>query len=188
MRSARARRQAATATRRASTTCRAPSGASFIQQRRLERLKLDGILVRQHDVLQGAQAVPEGILRRPGLAHLGPRPARLRAVLAAGFGTRIGHGNGRAKRGADHPTWRDSLAGGGARWEVDARAPGRARGNASLADHRNIVHLCCRAPAFAAADHAGPSTLRVAHTWVTATRSRATPMPPGSRSARRAPT
>ena len=72
----------------------------LIQQRRLERLKLDGILVRQHDVLQGAHAVLQRILRRPGLALLGLRPARLRAVLTARLGAGIGYGNGRAQRGA----------------------------------------------------------------------------------------
>ena len=41
-----------------------PDRCELIHQRRLERLKLDGILVRQHDVLQGAHAVPQRILRR----------------------------------------------------------------------------------------------------------------------------
>ena len=36
----------------------------LVHQRRLKRLKLDGILVREHDVVQGAHAVPEGILPR----------------------------------------------------------------------------------------------------------------------------
>ena len=67
-------------------------------QRRLEIGELGGILVRQHEMLLRAHAVLERILRRPGLAFVRLRPARLRAVLAARLGARIADGT--AARGA----------------------------------------------------------------------------------------
>jgi hypothetical protein len=45
----------------------------LIQQRRLQRLKLDGILVREHDVVQGAHAVPEGADLTLPSSVFGPR-------------------------------------------------------------------------------------------------------------------
>ena len=129
MRSARARRQAATATRRASTSCRGAFRHQLVDQRGLERLKLDGVLVRQHDVVQGAHAVPQRILRRARLAHGRLRPARLRAVLATGRGA--GTATGTAAPSAapsfdrrDSSGWR-WLEGG--RWTRERRAGARKR-------------------------------------------------------------
>ena len=53
-------------------------GRQLLDQRRLERLKRDAILVGQHDVSQGAHAMPQGILRRARLA-LGASSARATA-------------------------------------------------------------------------------------------------------------
>jgi hypothetical protein len=64
--------------------------------RRLEIGELGRILVGQHDVLFGAHAVLQGILRRPGLAFGRLRPTRLRSIAPARFSTRTGHGDGRA--------------------------------------------------------------------------------------------
>ncbi len=118
----------------------------LIQQRRLERLELDGILVRQHDVVQGAHAVPERILRRPAPCLL-RSSARATSRRSCGW-LRRGHcctGTAAPAR-RHHWTWRDSLAGVGLAggWWRGARTG--AEENASLTDHRNIVHLCCRAP------------------------------------------
>ena len=111
----------------------------LVHEGRLERLKLDAILVRQHHVSQGAHAMPQGILRRARLARGRLRPARLGAVPATGFGTGIGHGNGRAKRGADtrHGGIPSSWQWGAGRDWPSARAGGRRRD--SLAESRNIV-------------------------------------------------
>ena len=100
MRSARANRQAATATRRASTICNAPMGASSATSAASKGGELKRILVRQHDEFLRAHAVLERILRRARLAFGGVRPARLCAVLPAGFGAGIADGDGRATRGA----------------------------------------------------------------------------------------
>jgi hypothetical protein len=84
----------------------------LVHERLLEGAERDGILVRQHDVHRGAHAVLDGVQARARLALRALRPARFRAVPAAGLGTRMGHrgcgapwrtggGNGRARRGAN---------------------------------------------------------------------------------------
>jgi hypothetical protein len=60
-RSPRASRQAATATRRASTLCSAPTGRQLRDHGGLEHGELGGILVRQHDVFPCLQGVSEDI-------------------------------------------------------------------------------------------------------------------------------
>jgi hypothetical protein len=50
-------------------------GRQLVRERRLERRELDGVIVRQHDILLRAQAVFERVLRRACLAFGGPRPA-----------------------------------------------------------------------------------------------------------------
>jgi hypothetical protein len=111
MRSARARRQAATATCRASTVCSAPrawrpapttevdaSGArQLLDDSPVESCELGGILVRQQDELLRAQAVLQRILRRARPAFGRLRPARPRAVLAARLNASMADLDGRAR-------------------------------------------------------------------------------------------
>jgi hypothetical protein len=55
---------------------------------------------RESEIREGerTKGVLERISSRVRLAFGSPRPARLRAVLAIGFGTGIAHGNGRGRR------------------------------------------------------------------------------------------
>jgi hypothetical protein len=134
--SARARRQAATAIRRASTVCapgsygRPPtsprSGAhrpELLDHGGLEVGELVSILLRQRHVLLRAQAVLERIMRRTRLALFGFRPARLCAVLAARLGAGMADGNGRARPGACTGHGGIPLAGESRSWFV--RGAGR---------------------------------------------------------------
>jgi hypothetical protein len=74
----------------------------LLEERRLERGELGGILVREHDELLRAQAVFERILCGARLAFRALWPARLGAVPAARLGTRMAHGGCGARwRGAD---------------------------------------------------------------------------------------
>ena len=73
-------------------TSRWSAPAAVLDQRRLQGGELGGIRVRQHEVLLRAHAVLERILRRARLAFFCLRPARLRAVLAAGLSARTRHG------------------------------------------------------------------------------------------------
>jgi hypothetical protein len=120
MRSARASRQAAITIRRQHRLHDADR-RQLVQQLRLEAGELGGILLRQHDVLLRAQAVPERIPRRARLALRGPGATRFRTIAPAGFGAGLarcgwsarrraggGHGRGARDAGDGHggvPCW-----------------------------------------------------------------------------------
>ena len=125
MRSARASRQAAIATRRTSTSLERAHGRELLHQRRLERLKLDAILVGQHTYLKARmpclnafcaeRALPAGVF--------GPRDfapfLRLASARALDTGTA-------ARSAAPNSTWRDSFGWWGS-WTGLAERPDERR-------------------------------------------------------------
>jgi hypothetical protein len=168
MRSARARRQAATATCRAGTVCSAPrawrpapttevdaSGArQLLDDSPVESCELGGILVRQQDELLRAQAVLQRILRRTRLALGASWPRGIWGRCAGSPGARDAHGNGRARRlpgrvGERGPnparTGQSNTGHGGIPcWSralngAGAKLRTASRRPAILADYRNIV-------------------------------------------------
>jgi hypothetical protein len=67
-----------------------PDRRQLLEERRLQRGQLGGVLLRQHEVLLRAQAMLQRILRGARLAFFGLRAARFGAVASARLGTRIG--------------------------------------------------------------------------------------------------